>query len=251
MVVRTGENSGIVIDAGEDPIPAERCLQRLQVDHVEILMITHEHLDHYGGASGINEAAAIQEIIYSGSAGWSVQEAVEDYDGTVLQAPESRGHVGQSRMHGGAYPVGWQIWAAADYHSNANDNSLVVHFELWEAETEAGAVGSANNPLRLLTLGDLEEDIAGLLMARDALPSVVDVLKVSHHGAANGGTDVLRHTTPNVALIGVGEDNDYGHPSDEVVGTLDSMDAATYRTDEHGTVSFALSEERLKAVLLE
>lgn len=251
LVVRTGEHAAIVVDAGEEPELAEACLSTLAVDQVEILMITHDHLDHYGGIPGVAEAAMIEEIVYSGDAGWSVVEAVEAQDGTDLQVPESRGRVGQSQDHEGAYPVTWQVWAAADYHSNTNDNSLVVHFGLWDPETAAGAVGSANDPLRLLTLGDLEEEIAGLLLGRNALPNVVDVLKVSHHGAANGGTAVLKHASPSVALIGVGEDNDYGHPSDAVVDTLNDLGAATYRTDEHGTVGFILSEEKFTPVPLE
>jgi competence protein ComEC len=251
LVVRTGESAGIVVDAGEEPELAETCLHQLRIDHVEILMITHDHLDHYGGTSGIAAAAEIGEIIYSGAAGWSVREAVKNQDGTVLEVPESRGEVGQTLTHQGSYPVTWQVWAAADYHPNTNDNSLVVHFNLWGADTPAGAVGSANDPLRLLALGDLEKEVAGLLLARDALPSVVDVLKVSHHGAANGGTAVLEHTEPAVALIGVGEGNDYGHPSGAVVAALEDLGAATYRTDEHGTVGFILVNESLNPVPLE
>ncbi|RJN31154.1 ComEC/Rec2 family competence protein [Nesterenkonia natronophila] len=226
LVVRTGERAGIVVDAGEEPELAENCLHKLGVNHVEILMITHDHLDHYGGTPGVAAAANIGEIIFSGAAGWSVKEAVESQEGTVLEVPESRGELGQNLTHQGAYPVTWQVWAAADYHPNTNDNSLV-------------------------TLGDLEKEVAGLLLARDALPSVVDVLKVSHHGASNGGTAVLEHTDPAVALIGVGEGNEYGHPSGAVVAALEDLGAATYRTDEHGTVAFVLVNESLKPVPLE
>lgn len=251
LVVRTGEYAGIVVDAGEEPDMAAACLTKLRINEVEILMITHDHLDHYGGTAGVAQAAGIGEILYSGAAGWSVTEAVEELGGTALDAPEARGRVGQTLTHEGDYPVSWQVWSAADYHSNTNDNSLVVHFELWAAETPAGAVGSAIDPLRLLTLGDLEQEVAGMLLARDALPSAVDILKVSHHGAANGGTAVLEHSDPAVALIGVGEENSYGHPSGAVVAALDELGTATYRTDEHGTVVFSLTEEALKPVPLE
>lgn len=243
LVVRTAESAGIVVDAGEHPERAEACLEILGVDHVEILMITHDHLDHYGGVPGIAQSAKIHQILYSGTAGWSVVGAVLEEEGLVLEAPERRGEVGETQLHEGRYPVEWQVWAAADYHSNTNDNSLVVNFGLWNTAAPADSVGSANDPLHLLTLGDLEEDVTDLLLARNALPHAVDVLKVSHHGAANGGTAMLDHADPAVALIGVGEDNDYGHPSDEVVAALEDLGTATYRTDEHGTVSFVLSED--------
>lgn len=247
LVVRTQETAAVVVDAGEDPALAAECLDRLGLEQVEILMVTHEHRDHYGGVSGVAEATEVEQILYSGSSGWSVLQAVEELDDLVLGVPETRAQVGHAAVHHGRYPVSWTVWSAADFHPNPNDNSLVVQFELWEAETSAGAAGSANNPLRLLTLGDLEEDVARLLVAQNALPSDAHVVKVAHHGAANGGTEVLEHAAPSAALIGVGEDNAYGHPADEILDALQEMDTSVYRTDLHGTVVFDLFEEGLEA----
>ncbi|WP_157983988.1 ComEC/Rec2 family competence protein [Nesterenkonia muleiensis] len=251
LVVRTQEVAAVVVDTGEDPALAAECLDRLGLEQVEILMVTHEHRDHYGGVSGVAEAAEVEHILYSGTAGWSVLEAVQELDEVVLGIPETRAHVGDTAGHHGRYPVNWTVWSAADFHANPNNNSLVVQFELWESETSAGAVGSANNPLRLLTLGDLEEDVARLLVAQEAIPSQSQVVKVSHHGAANGGTEILEHITPSAALIGVGKDNTYGHPADEILGALGEMDASVYRTDLHGTVVFDLAEGGLEAFSVE
>lgn len=251
LVVRTAERAGIVVDAGEDPQLAEQCLQRLDLETVEVLMITHEHHDHYGGTPGVARAAEVEQIIYSASAGWGPGEAIAELDADFSEVPERRGQVGDRLVYGGPYPAAWSIWAAAEYHVNANDNSLVTLFELWDEKGPADAVGSANDPLRLLALGDLEEEAAQILLHAESLPEQVDVLKVAHHGAANGGTQILQDLQPPVGLISVGEDNSYGHPAPGIIDALGEMGSAVYRTDTHGTVVFSLSAQGLEAETLD
>lgn len=246
MVIRTAESAGLVIDAGEDPDLARDCLHTLRIDTVEVLMISHEHFDHYGGSPGVLESAEVESVLYSGSADWSAETALEELHGP-LEIPVRRAEVGQSWSHQDGFPVRWTVWSAPDYHSNPNNNSKVVLVEVWEEEKPAGAVGSANDPLRLLATGDLEEEITSLMLRADALPEHIDVLKVSHHGAANSGTEILQHTQPDSALIGVGEDNTYGHPDSGILNELQELGAAVYRTDKHGTVVFSLGSEGVEA----
>ena len=68
------------------------------------------------------------------------------------------------------------------------------------------------------------------------MPSV-QVLKVAHHGSWNGTTGAwAARTRPRVAVISVGADNQYGHPSAEVVLLWMGTGAQVYRTDRDGTV---------------
>jgi len=54
---------------------------------------------------------------------------------------------------------------------------------------------------------------------------------------------LLSVVTPQVAVISVGAENDYGHPSREVLDRL--ADIPTYRTDVDGTIEFITDGERL------
>jgi competence protein ComEC len=66
----------------------------------------------------------------------------------------------------------------------------------------------------------------------------VEILKVAHHGSEDGGLpDLLRGLRPRVAVISVGEGNDYGHPRAETLAALGAAPGLeTFRTDLDGRV---------------
>lgn len=64
-----------------------------------------------------------------------------------------------------------------------------------------------------------------------------DILKVGHHGSSTStSTDFLISTNPSVAIISVGKNNSYGHPTSETLSLLNSYNIRTIRTDINGTV---------------
>ena len=72
-----------------------------------------------------------------------------------------------------------------------------------------------------------------------------DLLKVAHHGSKNAtSTAFLQQTTPELALISVGTDNRYGHPSGRVLEDLDQIGARVFRTDQSGCITVWLIGER-------
>ena len=48
--------------------------------------------------------------------------------------------------------------------------------------------------------------------------------------------DFLKTVQPKLALIGVGENNKFGHPSTEVLKRLEEINCNVYRTDESGEI---------------
>jgi len=62
-------------------------------------------------------------------------------------------------------------------------------------------------------------------------------LKVGHHGSRYSSTAALLDAVaPAVAIISVGARNSFGHPTPEVLGRLEAVDARIYRTDRDGAV---------------
>jgi len=65
----------------------------------------------------------------------------------------------------------------------------------------------------------------------------VDVLKVAHHGSEDAGLDaLLDRIAPRLAVISVGADNPYGHPTAATLAELGTHRVATLRTDLDGTI---------------
>lgn len=64
-----------------------------------------------------------------------------------------------------------------------------------------------------------------------------DVLKVGHHGSSTSTyEEFLEAVNPAIAVISVGEDNEYGHPHESTITLLEEFDCEIYRTDEDDTV---------------
>jgi competence protein ComEC len=98
----------------------------------------------------------------------------------------------------------------------------------------------------MLFTGDAgAETEARLLAAGDDLRS--DVLKVGHHGSAYGTTpDFVRAVSPRVAIISVGRNNLFGHPSPQTIATLRIAGARTLRTDHDGAITVTTDGSRFE-----
>lgn len=110
------------------------------------------------------------------------------------------------------------------FPEESNENSLCVLFE--------------SEKCVILVTGD--RGFAGelALVSQADLPKV-DLLVAGHHGSKNSTSQRLLQTVkPETVFISVGEDNPYGHPSDELLDRLDEFGCEIYRTDQNGTIIF-------------
>ena len=92
----------------------------------------------------------------------------------------------------------------------------------------------------MLFTGDIEEIAEKAILAKYSKNKNIlkaDVLKVAHHGSKTSSTiDFLKAVKPNYAVIGVGKDNNFGHPSDITIQNLKDMGVKIYSTDEIGEI---------------
>jgi competence protein ComEC len=72
------------------------------------------------------------------------------------------------------------------------------------------------------------------------------VLKVTHHGSNTSSTPLfLSRFPPKIAVIQVGAENPYGHPTPEVLGRLHRTGAKVFRNGEHGDVIVTFKEGKV------
>jgi competence protein ComEC len=103
------------------------------------------------------------------------------------------------------------------------------------------------NRISFLFTADIRPEAEFELMVQRAdLKSTV--LKVAHHGSMTSTIpQFLAAVDPDVAVISVGANNRFGHPSPDVVQRLIDRvgEDNVYRTDRHGTIEFITDGERL------
>lgn len=121
-------------------------------------------------------------------------------------------------------PQGSITMLPGDGSANENDGSLCILFQVKKYD--------------ILITGDRNNTGERALLATGKIPEL-DVLVVGHHGAASAtGFELLSVTKPKTAVISVGKDNSFGHPSEQVLKRLSRFGCEVWRTDLHGTIIF-------------
>lgn len=74
-----------------------------------------------------------------------------------------------------------------------------------------------------------------------------DILKVAHHGSKTSSiTEFIEKIKSKYAIIGVGEDNKFGHPSDSTIQNLEKANIRIYRTDKMGKIEIKTNGKEIK-----
>jgi len=99
--------------------------------------------------------------------------------------------------------------------------------------------------LKCYLLGDIEESETNILnkyVKTNALKSTI--IKIAHHGSKTSSSKkLLKAINPKIALIGVGENNNFGHPNNEVIERLEELGCKIYRTDKMGEIKINVNKK--------
>jgi competence protein ComEC len=211
-------------DTGRDPKLLQRCLDDLGIGHIDLLVLTHYDLDHVGGVSTVY-GKVTRVIIGPPSDPGDVRIASELRKNGAQVDQVSRGEEG---MLG---ELRWRVlWPPAQGVEPGNPASVTIEVR--------GAGECARGCLSGILLGDLGEDSQARLLASGQV-TPVDVVKVAHHGSADQSARLYEKLRATVGLIGVGADNDYGHPTKTLLGILNAVGTRPLRTDLDGLTLLA------------
>ena len=107
-----------------------------------------------------------------------------------------------------------------------NDSSLVLYLEF--------------RNYHFLFMGDAPKKIEERIM-EDYKDLVVDYLKIGHHGSSSSTSEeFIKYYHPKEAIISVGKNNKYNHPSSQVITILNKYQIKIRRTDEEGTIKYLI-----------
>ena len=215
----------VLVDAGEDGTAA-RWLRQHGRRHLDLVVVTHPHLDHVGGVPEVLRRIRVGAV-WALPLPTELPEAAEVWRvaaarGIPVRAPSQASTVQLADVTIEVlHPPPGRPYRFA--RSELNESSLVLRFH------HAGS--------RLLTTGDIELQAQRDLLASDRQRLRAEVLAVPHHGAATTDPAFLAAVAPEVAIISAGEDNRHGHPHADTLTALDALGAQIRRTDREGTLT--------------
>lgn len=94
--------------------------------------------------------------------------------------------------------------------------------------------------------GDIEEIAEKAILGKYKDTNILKstILKVAHHGSKTSSTqEFLNAVKPQIALIGVGSNNKFGHPSDKTLKNLKDINCKIYRTDINGEITIKVNKK--------
>jgi competence protein ComEC len=232
LIVAPGGKT-VLVDAG---VPGSGkvvtdALQRYNLKQIDLMVATHAHADHIGGADEVIRATKVLSVLDS-----QVPNATKNYEDFLKAIKES-----------GAKYIGASPGQKFDLGGGAN---LTVLAPIKPFFTKDQLRSGANEPnansvvtrldygdFSMILTGDAEAETESRMMHAGANVKA-KVLKVGHHGSRYASSDeFLRAGGFETAIISDGEDNRYGHPSQEALDRLKARGIKIYRTDLQGEIT--------------
>lgn len=235
IIIDGGEGISEKYDYGKNVILQH--LLKLGINRIDYMIFSHFDSDHAGGLIYILKNLEVKKIIIG------IQlENSECLEDVIRIAKEKNIEIVLVKA-GDRIDIENKCFIEIFWPNNnklieenaLNNNSLVFKFNYKEFNT--------------LFTGDIEEvaekEIVKLYENTNLLKS--KILKISHHGSKTSTTEeFLNAVSPRIALIGVGKDNNFGHPSINIIERLNLKKIKIYRTDQDGEIIIKIKERQYK-----
>ncbi len=218
LITNNGHN--MLIDAGNNedgPKLVKYIKEDLGITEFDYLIGTHPHEDHIGGLDDIINNFDIKKIYLPDIT--TTTKTFED----VLDAISSKELTITIPKIGETFKLGeadFTVLYTGTNSSDLNSTSIITKMIFGKYS--------------YLFTGDTTSDIEKTILDQNI---DIDVLKVAHHGSKySSSLEFLEKTTPSYAIISVGKNNSYNHPSSETINNLKKYTNNIYLTSELGTI---------------
>ncbi len=213
----------VLIDGGPPTLDAVRALDAALpsgIRSIDVVIMTHPHLDHFGGLIDVAKRYRIGAFISNGLS--SNQASFRELKKTLEDRRVPRITFGAGDSIHYASSVLIALAPSLDLGIVKNQNEAVLVLELLARNTKT------------LFMSDATSDVEGAI---GKIAGKIDILKVSHHGSKFSSSETfLKTALPRFAFVEVGK-NSYGHPTPQALARLGEIGAKVFRTDKDGLIT--------------
>ena len=235
------QGASLLVDTGNQDSKLLSALGRHGISSLDGVLITHYDDDHCASLPVLDSALALGGVYLAAS---TLTCECEDCDELLASASLIAGTGGVNGIAAGqSIQVGrftcTVVWPEGFSEEGGNADSLCLLVE-YDAQAD-GVVESS-----VFLTGDAGIDELNAI-TNEGLVGDVDVFKVAHHGSKNSVSEsAYAILSPEIALISVGENNQYGHPTSEALTALEEVGAEVFRTDLAGDITCRFSAEGIE-----
>ncbi len=237
ILIKTPFGQNILIDGGPDKSVLKGLGKNLAWwdREIDLMILTHPHDDHVTGLIEVLKRYKVKKILYTGVTHnapnyikW-LEVIKEKNIPLVISDKIQKINLGENCFFEIIYPD--TSFLNKDV-GNLNNSSIVAKLVYRENS--------------FLFTGDIEKETEEVLLKNKANLKA-DILKVAHHGSDTGSSEeFLERVSPKTAVILVGQDNDFGHPSKRVLIRLEKNDVKIMRTDREGEIKLKSDGKNIK-----
>ena len=207
-------------------------IHTLEIDEIDYMIVTHQHDDHMGSATDLINDLSVKNFIMpkltqtNNVTSKTYNVLINTLDNKKITKIPAQNC--KNFMLGRALV---EILSPSVQNNNLNNMSVVLKITYGNTE--------------FLFQGDAESKIENDLLRSD-YDIDVDVLKIGHHGSKTSSTDkYLEATSPDIAIISSGYDNNYGHPNGTVLNRLENDNIKAFSTFLDGNIAVTSDGETI------
>ncbi len=231
ILIQDANLTQILIDAGPGPKVVSQIKQIVPFfdKTIDLVIITHPEKDHFGGLLTILKHYKINKVLLTGAVKKSSEFKV-----LLKELKNADVKVGLLYKNLEIKTKHFQLttlWPLTDLLGinldRANDSSALILIK--------------SGGEKFLLMGDASKIIEEKIVESSKQTLTGSILKVGHHGSKTStSVNLLEAARPKMAIISVGKNNPYKHPSSEVLELLKQHGINVWRTDLFGTIKFTL-----------
>ena len=246
VLIQTGAKN-ILIDTGDDKYYEDGKkgkentqllteLQKLKIDHIDTLVMTHAHADHIGKADKVIAQYGVKELVYNGI------PSTSKYFINALKAAKANG-TQQVKVKAGDvldFGNGVSFEIVSPSQSLIDEDTAAIKAKKKVDVNNESVVGRLTfGNFAMLFTGDAEGPVEKDMVASYGKKLKCQVLKAGHHGSKTSSTaEFLKLVQPESVVMSLGINNQYGHPHEALLNRLQKQGIKNiYRTDANGTIT--------------